>query len=214
MRPGPPCGRPRSRSPRPMARSRSKWVASSRYVSAPATGGTGADRHRSGGVRGRLRAAGVAPALRGSVRLAESRSRHRWLRRAADPERREAFPALRPRPGGAGGRPGAVRERGPHRAGARLWASGHSVVVWHGAGVYTTYFHLSRALVAEGATSASASWGGPDAPADRICTGACAWATSTSTPDPCSRSRAPIPSDAPGGAVAASGSGAGVREGG
>lgn len=32
------------------------------------------------------------------------------------------------------------------------WASGHTVVVWHGAGLYTTYFHLSRALVAEGAT--------------------------------------------------------------
>lgn len=30
------------------------------------------------------------------------------------------------------------------------WASGKTVVVWHGAGVYTTYFHLSRAAVGEG----------------------------------------------------------------
>jgi murein DD-endopeptidase MepM/ murein hydrolase activator NlpD len=30
------------------------------------------------------------------------------------------------------------------------WASGRSVVLWHGAGLYTTYFHLSRAAVAEG----------------------------------------------------------------
>jgi murein DD-endopeptidase MepM/ murein hydrolase activator NlpD len=30
------------------------------------------------------------------------------------------------------------------------WASGRSVVVWHGAGLFTTYFHLSRALVREG----------------------------------------------------------------
>jgi murein DD-endopeptidase MepM/ murein hydrolase activator NlpD len=32
------------------------------------------------------------------------------------------------------------------------WASGLTVVVWHGAGLYTTYLHLARALVAEGAT--------------------------------------------------------------
>jgi len=31
------------------------------------------------------------------------------------------------------------------------WASGLTVVLWHGAGLYTTYFHLSRALVGEGA---------------------------------------------------------------
>ncbi len=31
------------------------------------------------------------------------------------------------------------------------WASGTSVVLWHGAGLYTTYFHLARALVREGA---------------------------------------------------------------
>jgi len=30
------------------------------------------------------------------------------------------------------------------------WASGKSVVVWHGAGLYTTYFHLSRIRVQEG----------------------------------------------------------------
>ena len=30
------------------------------------------------------------------------------------------------------------------------WAAGRSVVVWHGAGIFTTYFHLSRALVREG----------------------------------------------------------------
>ena len=32
------------------------------------------------------------------------------------------------------------------------WASGKSVVVWHGAGLYTTYFHLSRIRVREGQT--------------------------------------------------------------
>jgi murein DD-endopeptidase MepM/ murein hydrolase activator NlpD len=32
------------------------------------------------------------------------------------------------------------------------WASGRSVIVWHGAGLYTTYFHLSRTLVREGET--------------------------------------------------------------
>ncbi len=31
------------------------------------------------------------------------------------------------------------------------WASGRTVVVWHGAGLYTTYLHLSRAVVKEGA---------------------------------------------------------------
>jgi murein DD-endopeptidase MepM/ murein hydrolase activator NlpD len=31
------------------------------------------------------------------------------------------------------------------------WASGLTVVLWHGAGVYSTYFHLSRAAVKEGA---------------------------------------------------------------
>jgi murein DD-endopeptidase MepM/ murein hydrolase activator NlpD len=31
------------------------------------------------------------------------------------------------------------------------WASGVTVVLWHGAGLYTTYFHLSRALVTQGA---------------------------------------------------------------
>ena len=31
------------------------------------------------------------------------------------------------------------------------WASGRTVVLWHGAGLYTTYFHLSRTLVPEGA---------------------------------------------------------------
>ncbi len=31
------------------------------------------------------------------------------------------------------------------------WASGRTVIVWHGAGLYTTYFHLSRTLVREGA---------------------------------------------------------------
>jgi murein DD-endopeptidase MepM/ murein hydrolase activator NlpD len=30
------------------------------------------------------------------------------------------------------------------------WASGQSVVLWHGAGLYTTYFHLSRTLVRAG----------------------------------------------------------------
>ena len=30
------------------------------------------------------------------------------------------------------------------------WASGNSVVIWHGAGLYTTYFHLSRVRVREG----------------------------------------------------------------
>jgi murein DD-endopeptidase MepM/ murein hydrolase activator NlpD len=30
------------------------------------------------------------------------------------------------------------------------WASGLSVVVWHGAGIYTTYFHLSASSVREG----------------------------------------------------------------
>jgi murein DD-endopeptidase MepM/ murein hydrolase activator NlpD len=30
------------------------------------------------------------------------------------------------------------------------WASGQSIIVWHGAGLYTTYFHLSRALVRPG----------------------------------------------------------------
>jgi len=30
------------------------------------------------------------------------------------------------------------------------WASGNSVVLWHGAGLYTTYFHLSRIRVREG----------------------------------------------------------------
>lgn len=30
------------------------------------------------------------------------------------------------------------------------WASGQTVILWHGAGLYTTYFHLSRAAVAEG----------------------------------------------------------------
>lgn len=30
------------------------------------------------------------------------------------------------------------------------WASGTTVVLWHGAGLYSTYFHLSRALVREG----------------------------------------------------------------
>jgi murein DD-endopeptidase MepM/ murein hydrolase activator NlpD len=31
------------------------------------------------------------------------------------------------------------------------WASGKTVIVWHGAGIYSTYFHLSRALVEPGA---------------------------------------------------------------
>ena len=31
------------------------------------------------------------------------------------------------------------------------WASGRTVIVWHGAGIYTTYMHLSRALVRPGA---------------------------------------------------------------
>jgi murein DD-endopeptidase MepM/ murein hydrolase activator NlpD len=31
------------------------------------------------------------------------------------------------------------------------WASGVTVILWHGAGLYTTYFHLSRALVGKGA---------------------------------------------------------------
>jgi murein DD-endopeptidase MepM/ murein hydrolase activator NlpD len=30
------------------------------------------------------------------------------------------------------------------------WASGQSIILWHGAGLYTTYFHLSRALVRPG----------------------------------------------------------------
>lgn len=30
------------------------------------------------------------------------------------------------------------------------WASGWSVILWHGAGVYTTYFHLSKVLVKPG----------------------------------------------------------------
>lgn len=30
------------------------------------------------------------------------------------------------------------------------WASGITVVLWHGAGLYTTYFHLARAAVREG----------------------------------------------------------------
>ncbi|GEJ55878.1 M23 family metallopeptidase [Anaeromyxobacter diazotrophicus] len=30
------------------------------------------------------------------------------------------------------------------------WASGKTVILWHGAGLYTTYFHLARAAVAEG----------------------------------------------------------------
>lgn len=30
------------------------------------------------------------------------------------------------------------------------WASGVTVILWHGAGLFTTYLHLSRALVAEG----------------------------------------------------------------
>lgn len=30
------------------------------------------------------------------------------------------------------------------------WASGLTVILWHGAGVYSTYFHLSRARVREG----------------------------------------------------------------
>jgi murein DD-endopeptidase MepM/ murein hydrolase activator NlpD len=30
------------------------------------------------------------------------------------------------------------------------WASGRTVILWHGAGVYTTYFHLARALVRPG----------------------------------------------------------------
>jgi murein DD-endopeptidase MepM/ murein hydrolase activator NlpD len=31
------------------------------------------------------------------------------------------------------------------------WASGRTVILWHGAGLFTSYFHLSRALVNEGA---------------------------------------------------------------
>jgi murein DD-endopeptidase MepM/ murein hydrolase activator NlpD len=31
------------------------------------------------------------------------------------------------------------------------WASGRSVILWHGGGVYTTYFHLSKILVKQGA---------------------------------------------------------------
>ncbi len=31
------------------------------------------------------------------------------------------------------------------------WASGTTVILWHGANLYTTYFHLSRALVSQGA---------------------------------------------------------------
>ncbi len=30
------------------------------------------------------------------------------------------------------------------------WASGRSVIVWHGAGVFTTYFHMSKVLVKPG----------------------------------------------------------------
>jgi murein DD-endopeptidase MepM/ murein hydrolase activator NlpD len=30
------------------------------------------------------------------------------------------------------------------------WASGSSVILWHGAGIYTTYFHLSKMLVKPG----------------------------------------------------------------
>jgi len=30
------------------------------------------------------------------------------------------------------------------------WASGLTIILWHGAGVYSTYFHLSRARVREG----------------------------------------------------------------
>lgn len=33
----------------------------------------------------------------------------------------------------------------------KCWASGLSVVLWHGAGLFTTYFHLSKALVKPGA---------------------------------------------------------------
>jgi hypothetical protein len=30
------------------------------------------------------------------------------------------------------------------------WASGKTIILWHGAGLYTTYFHLSRSAVTEG----------------------------------------------------------------
>ncbi|HET9596498.1 MAG TPA: M23 family metallopeptidase [Anaeromyxobacteraceae bacterium] len=51
---------------------------------------------------------------------------------------------------GAVGAPVASAQDGRVVLARDCWASGQSVVVWHGAGLFTTYFHLSRTLVREG----------------------------------------------------------------
>lgn len=53
--------------------------------------------------------------------------------------------------GGKVGAPVAAANAGRVVLVRDCWASGVTVVVWHGAGLYTTYLHLSRALVATGA---------------------------------------------------------------
>ena len=52
---------------------------------------------------------------------------------------------------GAVGAPVAAANAGRVVLVRDCFAAGRAVVLWHGAGLYTTYFHLSRTLVAEGA---------------------------------------------------------------
>ena len=53
---------------------------------------------------------------------------------------------------GAVGAPVAAAQDGRVVLVRDCWASGKSVVLWHGAGLFTTYFHLSRWLVRDGET--------------------------------------------------------------
>ncbi len=52
--------------------------------------------------------------------------------------------------GGKMGAPVAAAQAGRVALVRDCWASGLSVVLWHGAGLYSTYFHLSRARVKAG----------------------------------------------------------------
>jgi murein DD-endopeptidase MepM/ murein hydrolase activator NlpD len=52
--------------------------------------------------------------------------------------------------GGDLGAPVAAAQAGRVALVRDCWASGLSIVVWHGAGLYSTYFHLSRARVKAG----------------------------------------------------------------